>query len=172
MKTTVLSIALLISLPIGGWLLGRNIIGISSRDQGRKALYYQDAMHPWIRSAQPGKCSICQCELTPIYEGEADSENAREVVALSSNHITVLNVQTEEVKRRSLRRSLRVAGALEANETKKTIISAPASGRIEETAVDYVGVEINEGQRLLTFYSPELTQQKYRYLVRAQRASV
>ena len=26
---------------------------------GRKVLFYQSAMHPWIKSDQPGKCTIC-----------------------------------------------------------------------------------------------------------------
>jgi membrane fusion protein, copper/silver efflux system len=170
MKTTIISLALLISLPTGGWLLWRSSTDASPHTQTRKVLYYQDSMHPWVKSDKPGKCTVCDMDLTPIYEGQQGFGGGENVVALSSNSITVLNVQTEEVKRQSLRRVLRVAGLLDANEAKKTIISAPTAGRIEETAVDYVGVEVHKGQRLLTFYSPELTQQKYRYLVRAQRA--
>ena len=36
----------------------------------RKPVFYQSAMHPWIKSDKPGRCTICGMELTPVYEGE------------------------------------------------------------------------------------------------------
>ena len=36
----------------------------------RKILFYQSAMHPWIKSDKPGRCTICGMQLTPVYEGE------------------------------------------------------------------------------------------------------
>ena len=124
----------------------------------RKPLFYQDSMHPWIKSDGPGKCTICSMDLTPIYEGEKGASLNPNMVVLSTNGITVLNVQTDEVKPRPLSRKLRVAGTLEANETSKTIISAPARGRIDALAVDYAGVEVEQGQKLITLFSPELVQ--------------
>ena len=123
----------------------------------RKPLYYQDSMHPWIKSDRPGKCTICEMDLTPIYEGQAGF-GGDNIVVLSSNQVTVLNVQTETVKRQSLSRSLRVAGTLEANETSKTVVAAPARGRIDALAVDYAGVEVQAGQVVMTMFSPELVQ--------------
>ena len=38
--------------------------------RGRKVLYYQSAMHPWVKSDKPGRCTICGMVLTPVYEGE------------------------------------------------------------------------------------------------------
>ncbi|MFZ4817377.1 MAG: heavy metal-binding domain-containing protein, partial [Limisphaerales bacterium] len=35
----------------------------------RAVRFYQSPMHPWIRSDQPGRCTICGMELTPVYEG-------------------------------------------------------------------------------------------------------
>jgi hypothetical protein len=55
--------------------------------------------------------------LTPIYEGQTAFGVSNNLVILSSNGITVLNAQAEAVQRRVLRRSLRLAGTLEANET-------------------------------------------------------
>ena len=124
----------------------------------RKPLFYQDSMHPWIKSDGPGKCTICAMDMTPIYEGEKGASINPNLVVLSSNGITVLNVQTDEVKPRPLSRKLRVAGNLEPNETSKTIISAPARGRIDALAVDYAGVEVEQGQKLITMFSPELVQ--------------
>ena len=49
----------------------------------RKVLYYQSAMHPWIKSDKPGRCTICGMELTPVYEGEKgfDESGGGNVVA-------------------------------------------------------------------------------------------
>src|SRR5690349_8288642 len=67
----------------------------SAKSSGRKLLYYQSAMHPWIKSDQPGRCTICGMELTPVYEGEAGFDAAGgDVVPLSQSMIQVLNVQT------------------------------------------------------------------------------
>jgi hypothetical protein len=49
---------------------------------GRKILYYQSAMHPWIKSDKPGKCPICGMDLVPIYAdegGTAGSSGARKI---------------------------------------------------------------------------------------------
>jgi hypothetical protein len=173
MKTMTRFLVFLLSVSIlgaAGYVAWHALTGIHAREKAREVVLYQDSMHPWVKSDKPGKCTVCGMDLTPIYEGQ-QGFGGDNVVALSSNNITVLNVQTEEVKRESLRRILRVAGTIDANEIKKTIISAPAAGRIEETDIDYAGVEVHEGQRLLTFYSPELTQTKFRYMFRAQHAT-
>jgi hypothetical protein len=38
--------------------------------EARQALFYQDEIHPWVRSEHPDKCPICSMNLTPIYKGE------------------------------------------------------------------------------------------------------
>jgi multidrug efflux pump subunit AcrA (membrane-fusion protein) len=81
---------------------------------GRKILYYQSAMHPWIKSDKPGKCPICGMDLVPIYAGEADIKMDGGVT-LISNSITALSVQTATVARQPLVRTLRVAGSVVAS---------------------------------------------------------
>ncbi|HAM70603.1 MAG TPA: hypothetical protein DCM86_03055 [Verrucomicrobiales bacterium] len=160
-RTLLLLVAVLALLPGCG----------DHKGQDRRIAYYQDSMHPWIKSDHPGKCTICFMDLTPIYEGQAGFASADHVLSLSSNSITVLNVQTEEIHRKTIGRILRVAGTLEANESKKTVLSAPAAGRVESLAVPFAGVEVAEMQPLITFYSPELAQEKRRYVFRARLAA-
>ena len=128
--------------------------------KNRKVAFYQDSMHPWVKSDQPGKCTICGMDLTPIREGETGFGVNAGTVVLNSNSVTVLNVQTDEVKRQPLLRTLRVAGTLEANETRKAVVSAPIASRIHDLAVPYTGVEVTEGQMLVTLFSPELAQKR------------
>ena len=138
---------------------------------GRQVRFYQDSMHPWIKSDQPGKCTICGMALTPVYEGDVGFSAGGDVVALSPTSITVLQVQTAEVQRRPLTCSLRVAGTLEADETRKAIVAAPARGRVMSVVVDYPGAEVEAGQLLVTLFSPELQQQR-RYLTASRRVTI
>ena len=131
-----------------------------STDHARKVLCYQDSMHPWIKSDQPGKCTVCGMDLTPILEGQSGFGLGDGMVGLSSNSVTVLNVQTEEVRRRTLSRDLRMAGTLEPNESRKTLIASPSPGRIQTSAVEFAGMEVEKGQVLITLFSPELVQRR------------
>jgi hypothetical protein len=85
---------------------------VSADATGRKILYYQSPMHPWIKSDKPGKCPICGMNMVPVYES-AEGTNTGFGLKLNSDSVNVANVQTTTVERRSLVRSLRVAGAIQ-----------------------------------------------------------
>lgn len=42
----------------------------------RKILYWQDGMHPWIKSDKPGLCPICNMELSPVYADDPSAAGA------------------------------------------------------------------------------------------------
>lgn len=130
----------------------------------RKVLYYQSAMHPWIKSDKPGRCTICGMELTPVYEGDAgfDSDGGA-VVSLTQTMIQALNVETFEVAKRPLTRTLTVAGTIDDNDARHRILSAYTPGRVEKLYVNFVGAEVKEGQPLAEFYSPNLLQSEREY---------
>lgn len=131
----------------------------------RKPLFYQSAMHPWIKSDKPGRCTICGMELTPVYEGEKgfDESGGDNVVALTQNQIQILHVQTAEAKTRPLVRTLRVAGMIDDNAKRHRVLSAYVDGRIDKLHVNYIGAEVTEGQPLADFYSPSLLQAEREY---------
>lgn len=130
----------------------------------RKALYYQSAMHPWIKSDKPGRCTICGMELTPVYEGDAGFDAAGgEIVQLTQNMIQVMNVETSEVSERPITKTLRVAGTIDDDDTRHRILSAYIPGRIEKLHVNFVGAEVKEGEPLADFYSPNLLQAEREY---------
>jgi Cu(I)/Ag(I) efflux system membrane fusion protein len=130
----------------------------------RKILFYQSAMHPWIKSDQPGKCTICGMDLTPVFEGDAAMPLDPGLVALGSNAISVLNVHSVTLQRGPLQRTLRVAGTLEDDDTRHRFISAAVAGRIEDLFVTYVGAEVTAGQPLARFYSPMLLEAERQFL--------
>ena len=80
---------------------------------GRKILYYQSSMHPWIKSDQPGKCPICGMNLVPVYEGDATGDT--NMVALNADSVSAINVQTEAVQRRAITHTIHVIGRIQKN---------------------------------------------------------
>jgi multidrug efflux pump subunit AcrA (membrane-fusion protein) len=82
--------------------------------EGRKILYYQSPMHPWIHSDKPGKCPICGMDMVPVYE-TSQGTNTSFGLKLNADSVTVANVQTATVGRRPFVRTLRVAGSIMAN---------------------------------------------------------
>lgn len=131
----------------------------------RKILYYQSAMHPWIKSDKPGRCTICGMELTPVYEGDPgfDATGGGDVVPLTQTMIQVMNVQTAEAQVRPLKKTLTVAGMIDDDATKHRVLSAYIPGRIEKLYVNYMGAEVKQGQPLAEFYSPALLQSEREY---------
>jgi len=82
---------------------------------GRKILYYQSSMHPWIKSDKPGKCPICGMNLVPVYEGDTQTKSDTNMVVLNADSVTVVNVKTEAVSRRPVIRTLHVIGSIQKN---------------------------------------------------------
>jgi Cu(I)/Ag(I) efflux system membrane fusion protein len=131
----------------------------------RKPAFYQSAMHPWIKSDKPGRCTICGMELTPVYPGEKgfDATGGGNTVALTQTQIQVLHVQTAEAKIQPLARTLQVAGVIDDDATRHRILSAYVDGRVEKLHVNYMGAEVDAGQPLADFYSPNLLQAEREY---------
>jgi Cu(I)/Ag(I) efflux system membrane fusion protein len=170
MKTrfVILFIVAVAAAGVAGWFAARHWPTPSSEpspaESGRKILFYQSAMHPWIKSDKPGRCTICGMELSPVYEGEAGVEAGEGVVVLGSNSIQVLNVQTDEVRRQPLRRTLRFAGTIDDNDARHRIVSAYVDGRVDQLAVNFVGAEVIAGQPLATIYSSMLLAAEREYV--------
>ena len=130
---------------------------------GRKVLFYQSAMHPWVKSDKPGRCTICGMELTPVYDGEKSFVADGEIVSLSESAARVLHVQTAEATKRPLAKTLVFGGTVDDDARQHRIISATVDGRIEKLFVNYSGAEISEGKPLYEIYSPTLLRSEREY---------
>src|SRR4051794_20383776 len=165
MKKFVLPLVLAAIAAAAGWYAARHTAtGPAKAQQGRKILYYQSPMHPWIKSDKPGNCTICGMKLVPVYEGETGFAAAGDGLTLSSNVVNVINVATEAVKKGPLVRTLRVAGTIDGDDRRHRIISAYVGGRIEKLAVNYVGAHVKEGEPLAVLYSPALLTAEREYV--------
>ena len=119
MKTKTILIIVLVAAIAGTgawWMISHRAPSapIVTAPAGRKILYYQSAMHPWIKSDKPGKCPICGMDLVPIYADEAGT-NAAGAITLNAVSASTIHVQTDVVERRMLRHTLRVAGTISVN---------------------------------------------------------
>jgi Cu(I)/Ag(I) efflux system membrane fusion protein len=166
-KVLLIVLPLAIAIPVT-WFVARRVPSepsMSAETGTRKILYYQSAMHPWIKSDKPGRCTICGMELTPVYEGEAgfDAAGGGDVVPLGQSSIRALNVATVPAAKTQLERSLTVAGVIDDNAKRHRVLSAYVPGRITKLYVNYIGAEVKEGEPLAEFYSPVLLQAEREY---------
>ena len=152
----ILSVAALSAF--GGWKLARHQPSGAASSGERKVLFYQSPMHPWIKSDMPGNCTICGMKLAPIYEGDKALDEAAEpsAVKLSSQSLSVIQVASAPVTRQPLRRTIRVAGRIDDDDSAHRRLSARVDGRIDKLFVNFVGAEVTAGQPLASFYSRDL----------------
>lgn len=116
MKHKILLFVLLVMVVGAGvvWMAkSHSPASAAAAASGRKILYYQSSMHPWIKSDQPGKCPICGMNLVPVYEGDATGDT--NMVALNADSVSAINVQTETIQRRTITHTIHVIGRIQKN---------------------------------------------------------
>ena len=140
---TLIFILALATAAAAGWFAARSLSAKpdATASAGRRVLFYQSPMHPWIKSDQPGDCTICGMKLVPVFEGDAVADSAANLVTLSAQSIAVLHVESAPVKRQPLLRSLHVAGRIDDDDSTHRRLSATVDGRIEKLFVPSVGTE-------------------------------
>ena len=166
MKKLLLLLAIA-AAATGGWWVGRSKSPASDHGPAsgeRRVGFYQSPMHPWIKSDQPGECTICGMALSPVYEGQQGFAAEDGLVTLGSNTIQVIHVQTDTVRRAPLRRTLRFAGTIEDDDTRHRFLAAYVDGRIDGLFVNFEGAEVTAGQPLARLYSPVLLTAKREHL--------
>jgi multidrug efflux pump subunit AcrA (membrane-fusion protein) len=115
-KTLLLFLFIIAAGATAAWFAARHQAAptAATAAAGRKILYYQSPMHPWIKSDKPGKCPICGMNLVPVYEN-GESTNTGFGLKLNSDSVNVANVQIATVQRRQLVHTLHVAGNISVN---------------------------------------------------------
>lgn len=156
--TALLLLLVAAAAGVGGWYFGQRNHDHAPAATGRKVIYFQSPMHPWIKADAPGNCTICGMKLVPVYEGERgfDDGGAHSGLTLSKQTANVIHVETSPVVRQSLRRTIRVAGTIDDDDSKHRRLSAYVDGRIDKLHINFVGAEVTAGQPLADFYSRDL----------------
>lgn len=122
--------------------------------------HYTCAMHPSVKSAEPGICPICSMELTPVTYEEIESG----VMFVDSARRQTLGVKTAPVERRSMTLDVRAVGRIVVDETRRARVTVKYEGWIEDLRVDEPGQRVRKGQTLFTLYSPDLYAAQEEYL--------
>jgi multidrug efflux pump subunit AcrA (membrane-fusion protein) len=142
--------------------LGAFIAGCSRPPQAEKPpatalekTLYTCGMHPWIIQDHPGNCPICGMKLEPVRK-QSGGVTASTAITVDPATIQLMNIQTTEVTRGPLRRTIRTVGTIGYNETALTDVTTKFKGWIEKLDVDATGELVHRGEPLFEIYSPEL----------------
>src|SRR5262245_33725043 len=122
---------------VAGWQLALHRGPAKAVASERKVAFYQSPMHPWIKSDKPGNCTICGMKLVPVYEGEkgADEGASGPVIRLGEQTLRVVPVATSAVVRQPIRRTIRVAGMIDDDDSRHRRLSAYIDGRVDKLHV-------------------------------------
>jgi len=160
MKRIIPFIITAVLAATGGWFAARrfpNTVRMSGNGLAEKTVSNQCPMHPWVKSDQPGDCTICGMSLVPISSGVKNPVHTADgIVMLSPGSPNVISVQTTEVKKQRLARTLRVAGMIGEDESRHGVISAPVEGRIDGLAMNHHGQPVSKRQPIATIFSRTL----------------
>ena len=119
---------------------------------------FQCPMHPWVKSATHEACTICGMNLVGCAPAEMRSGNVAgtRCVTLRQGQLHAVGVQTVEVKKQPLIRTIRVAGMIGEDESRHGIITAPVEGRIDGLAMNCDGEQIHQRQPIASLFSRTL----------------
>ncbi len=152
--------AVLIALGLWrGYVIGRGGTGMPAGQgpagtEAPEALMWTCAMHPQIRQPKPGQCPICAMDLVPVTAGGGEARPGE--LRLSPAAQKLAEIQTAPVERRAVSIEIRMAGKVEYDETRVSNITAWVPGRLDRLYVDYTGVTVKRGDRMVSLYSPGL----------------
>ena len=147
-----------------------------------KAVKYTCPMHPNIVSNAPGVCPECNMKLVPMKEEAAAPAPGvvpgRTAVMLSAEKEQLIGLRTEKAETRALTNFIHATAVVQHDETRFAKVSLRFNGWIQSLKVNYVGQFVEQGDPMMTVYSPELfvTENEYlmafRNLAKAKKDSV
>lgn len=131
--------------------------------QGRRILYYRNPMGLTDTSPVPKKDPMGM-DYVPVYDSD---EPQGPQLRISLDRLQTLGVRTETAASRTMTRTIRAVGTIEASERGLYTVSPKFEGWITALYVNTTGTTVKRGQPLLAVYSPELVsaQEEYRVAV-------
>jgi len=113
------------------------------------------SMHPQIRLPHPGKCPICGMDLIPADSGRESGLSGSQI-HLTGSAVKLADIETVPVERKRVAAEIRLTGRVAYDETRVRSITSRVSGRIDKMFVDFAGIDVRKGAKLVLIYSPEL----------------
>jgi Cu(I)/Ag(I) efflux system membrane fusion protein/cobalt-zinc-cadmium efflux system membrane fusion protein len=143
-------------------ICGMDLVPVKSDtapEQGdREILFYRNPMDPSIISQVPRKDEMGM-DYVPVYADEAESAATQgTVVTIDPTVVQNMNVVTEAIERKDIRRQIRTVGYLGYDQERMVSVTTKFSGFIEKTYINYIGQPVTRGEPLFEIYAPELVQ--------------
>lgn len=125
---------------------------------------YVCPMHPQIVRDEPGSCPICGMDLVAQQIGDATDEQ-RPTVAVRGEIVQSMGVRTQPVQRTRLWKYVQTVGRVDYDETALSHVHPRAEGWMERLALRAESEEVEQGQLLGDFYSPDILAAQVDFLV-------
>lgn len=131
---------------------------------------YTCSMHPQVLEHKPGNCPICGMTLIKKNTAAATTNNIElESLVKPSNEFVLASLPVITAQQKNITIPVKVYGTIEYDSRAAGSISARVSGRIEKLYLRYRYQEVEEGQKIMDIYSPELVtaQQNLLFLLKS-----
>lgn len=105
---------------------------------------------------RPGKCPICGMEMVEVEDDHVEDDKPVSQLRLSPNAEKLAEIRIAPVERKFVEANVRLVGKVTYDETRVAYITSWIPGRLDRLFVDYTGIAVRKGDRLVYTYSPEL----------------
>ncbi len=102
---------------------------------------------------------------------EMEEEVAPKRIMIDPEMQQIIGVRIQKAGYMPLVKEIRTVGRVEYDETRLKAVTVRVMGYITKLLVDYTGKEVEEGEPLFTFYSPELVSAQQEYLLALKGAN-
>jgi len=130
----------------------------------RKVLYYRDPADPSYTSDKPGINPRTGNDLEPVY-AEGPSAAPPGAIQVSPEKQQLIGVRYGLAEYSGGVHEFRAVGRVSYDETRISRVHARIEGWVDRVYVDFVGRQVEKGEKLLTIYSPELVASQHEYLL-------
>ena len=130
-----------------------------------RVLYWYDPMHPAYQSNKPGIAPDCGMELVPKYADDKAATLAQGNVSLNDAQRQIAGVETTAVEHMPLMREITTTAQIVADETRVFHIHTKVPGFAEDVYANVTGSQIHKGEKIFTYYSPDLVSAEQEYLI-------
>jgi len=130
-------------------------------------IYYTCSMDPQVVESKPGKCPICNMQLTAVKKSTEQQNNNE--LQLSPEQMQLGNIQVDTIGKEFVGNQMILTGTLNFDQTKVNEVSARVGGRIEKLYFKKIGDYVSKGAPLYDIYSEELNNAKQEYLLALQK---
>jgi RND family efflux transporter MFP subunit len=137
---------------------------------GKKIKYWVSPMDPTYIRDEPGK-SPMGMDLVPVYEEEGEEKEPASTIRIDPVTMQNMGVRLGQVRRKPLIKNIRTVGNIIFDETKIFTVNTKFNGWIEKLYVNFVGEDVQKGQRLFEIYSPQLVSAQEEYLLALKQYS-